>query len=179
MKFSLRIKKTYTTPLTQDEIITYVRSRRGKTRSVYCKVDYFGGYFADRFEVDIHQGNFWIFRRPYRWGIESRVKVSGRVASANPTKLELVISPPYSVIFLSGLFVLALFCAAIMIDSIAVDDVQPEIYLVRREARLLDRLHFLIPAPLPVLLYYFFVHIPIQKTERWLVDKLKLTEVEA
>jgi hypothetical protein len=163
MKLPFQIRKTFTTALSEDDIIKFVRERLNRRHRLLflSSPEYVGSIDGKSFKI---YRNF-----DARYG-RSNPKVHGTIMSSNPTTIEIKVSPHYLRILFFSIFPIVFVPAAILSDQMTING-------VLREPELSDRIFCaLFGGGGPTIWCYFDSIRPIKETEDWITEKLGLKE---
>ena len=153
--------KTFTTHLSKDEVIGFIRERLSrKSRFLFITTsDYVGSI----------EGRTFNFYKNFnaRYG-RSNPKIKGTISTENHTTVEIKISPHYLRVLFFLIFPCVFIPTAILSDQMTING-------VLREPELIERISFgLIGGGGPIIWCYFDSIRPIKKAEVWITEKLKL-----
>jgi hypothetical protein len=163
LDFPVSLVKTFTTRLSKEEVISFVRERiNSRTKFLFLSMkDYKGSISGNTFEL---QKAYSSQHSP------SFPKIQGKVISGNPTTVELEISPPYFRILFFLIFPTLFVPAFVFSDEITING-------VLRTPSIIERISFAGVMGIGPLVWCFFDCIwPIWKAEKWLKQELSLEE---
>lgn len=163
MRLPFQVVKTFTTQYSREEVLAFVQERLNrKSKLLFISfVEYIGSIKGATF-------SFYKNFNPSH-GL-SNPKIKGTILSESPTTIKVQISPHYLRVLFFLLFPCVFIPAAITSDEITIDG-------VLREPELFERILIgLFGGGGPLIFCYFDSIRPIKKAERWITDKLKLTE---
>lgn len=162
MRLPFQIKKTYSTPFSQQEILHFVQNRlNGNTRqSYFSSGNYMGSIKENRFKLK---------KKRFSKNSPSYPQIKGSIIADKPTEITIKITPSYLVMLFFLVFPLIFLPVAIFSDEIRING-------VLREPKLYERFLIGFLALLPLILGYFKVIRPIKQTEAWIKKKLLLEE---
>ena len=163
MKLPFQIHKTFTTTLSQEEVMYFVRellNRRSKFLFISSK-DYTGSIDGSSFNVNKIYNS--------RSG-PAYPKVKGTIININPTTIEIKITPNYSRIFFFSIFPIIFLTGVFIADKMTINN-------VLREPEFFERVLFGLFAGVGPMIWCYFDNIrPIKHTESWIIKKLGLEE---
>lgn len=161
MKLPLTIYGTYTSELTNSEILEYIENIGTRKK--------FKGIEVDKFYSEIAANSFILNGQSY--GLDFITKtypiIYCRIEKEKPTTLELKIVPNYSNIGFLLLFTVLFISFVIFMTEI-------EIGGLLKKPDLSERLLFAIPGIITGLYCYYNFIKPIKQIEKWIVETLKL-----
>ncbi len=163
MKLPFQTVKTFTTTLSKDEVIGFVRERLNRQSKILfiSSNDYVGSIDGRSFKL---YKNF-----NGRYG-RSNPKISGTITTTDPVTIDIKISPHYIRLLFFSIFPIVFVPAAIFSDQMTING-------VLREPEMSERLFFaLFGGGGPMIWCYLDSIRPIKETELWIKEKLKLTE---
>ncbi len=163
MKLPFQTVKTFTTILSKDEVICFVRERLNRRSKflLFSSNDYVGAIESKRFK----------FYKSFntRHG-RANPKIKGTIVNENPTTVEIQIAPHYLRVLFFMIFPCVFIPTAILSSQMTING-------VLREPEMLERIGFgLFGGVGPMIWCYFDSIRPIKETELWIRQKLMLKE---
>jgi hypothetical protein len=133
---------------------------------------YFMGMKVDKYEYEVNNKTLKIQR--YSLGLDAFIEsfplIRIKIESENPIIANIKLTPSYFSILFFAVFVFTFIPAAFFVEKWTIND-------VLREPTLIERCLFSLAGIIPGIWCYLQFIRPIKKTEKWLIEKLKLQKL--
>jgi hypothetical protein len=165
LRLPFQIKKTFSTTLSKEEVLSFVKERLARRHKVL-----FGS--SPEYSGSVSENSFIFYRIFNAQHGRANPKISGKIKSFNPTVIEVKVSPHYWRISFFLIFPLVFIPVSFLSDQMTING-------VLKEPELSERIFFgLFGGGMPTIWCYFDSIRPIKSTERWLREKLSLKELD-
>ena len=165
MSFSIVIHKTFISPLSKEEVFTFVYDKlNSQSKFLFFSSNDYGGHVDENY--------FKFYKKFNENSGPAYPKIIGTIKSEYPTTIEIKIKPHYFRIAFFLIFPLVFIPNSLI-------NYQMIINCTLRTPELYERILFaLFGGGLPLLWCYFDCIRPIKKTEAWLRKELQLSEIK-